>query len=123
MELLSKDEKEEIFEKHVRELDRKRQEKFFQLLNEQEGINVDTRWREAKKIIFADEKFSKLIQSERRVESDFREWRKVRLNELLKNFRDLLNETKIITFESKKKILMNEGHLSDILAVLEVIVT
>uniref|UniRef100_A0AC35G8B9 Transcription elongation regulator 1 n=1 Tax=Panagrolaimus sp. PS1159 TaxID=55785 RepID=A0AC35G8B9_9BILA len=119
LELLSKDEKEDIFKEHIRELDRKRQETFFQLLNEQEGIDVNTRWKDAKKIIFDDEKYSKLIQSERRVENDFRDWRKCRLNELLKDFKELLRETKIITFESKNKILLNEGHLSDILAVLE----
>uniref|UniRef100_A0A914Z6U9 Transcription elongation regulator 1 n=1 Tax=Panagrolaimus superbus TaxID=310955 RepID=A0A914Z6U9_9BILA len=117
--LLTKDEKEDIFKEHIRDLDKKRQETFFLLLNDQEGIDVNTRWKDAKKIIFDDDKYSKLIHSERRVENDFRQWRKVRLDELLKDFKELLRETKIITYESKNKILLNEGHLSDILAVLE----
>lgn len=117
---MSKHDKEDIFKEHACELDRKRQDAFFLLLNEQEDIDVNTSWKEAKKIIFNNEKYSKLIQSERRIENDFREWRKVRLNELLNEFRDLLRETKIITYESKKKIILNEGHLADILAILEV---
>uniref|UniRef100_A0A7E4VE57 Transcription elongation regulator 1 n=1 Tax=Panagrellus redivivus TaxID=6233 RepID=A0A7E4VE57_PANRE len=119
LEVLSKDEKEDIFKQHIDGLKKRRREAFFQLLSEDERFDPNTRWKEAKKILFDDEKYAKVILSEHRTEDDFRDWRKVHLNALLKEFRLLLRETKIITYESKKKILINESHLSDILAVLE----
>lgn len=39
---------------------------------------------------------------------------------VMKDFKDLLKETKIITYKSLKMIQENEQHLRDILAVLEV---
>jgi len=92
----------------------------FQLLNEHEKINFNTKWREAKKIIADDEKFSKVAQwSERRLEKAFRDWNDERYDQVLSDFEALLRETKIITYKSQKMIQENEQHLRDILAVLE----
>ena len=112
--------KEDIYKEHIRELNRKRQDILFKLFNDESDWNPNTRWKDVKKYVLSDEKYAKFSDSEKRLENDFREWRKVRLDELLKEFREFLKEVKIITHESKQKILHNEGHLSDILAVLQV---
>lgn len=120
LDYLTREMKEDIYKEHIRELNRKRQDILFKLFNDESDWNPNTRWKDVKKYVLSDEKYSKFSDSEKRLENDFREWRKVRLDELLKEFREFLKEVKIITHESKQKILHNEGHLSDILAVLQV---
>lgn len=44
----------------------------------------------------------------------------MRHDNAVREFKDLLKETKIITYKSKRMIEENEQHLKDILAVLEV---
>lgn len=44
-----------------------------------------------------------------------------KLDTAKEEFRELLTETKIVSYKSKKLIAENEQHLKDILAVLEVV--
>ncbi|VDO62485.1 unnamed protein product, partial [Onchocerca flexuosa] len=118
-DLLEKDAKERLFDAHVQHLERKRREVFFQLLNETKDITPSMKWREAKKIIEKDERFTKFNISERKTERDYKEWMEERKEAVMKDFKDLLKETKIITYKSLKMIQENEQHLRDILAVLE----
>nr|CTP81542.1 Bm7628 [Brugia malayi] len=118
-DLLEKDAKERLFDAHVQHLERKRREVFFQLLNETKDITPSMKWREAKKIIEKDERFAKFNISERKTERDYKEWMEERKEAVMKDFKDLLKETKIITYKSLKMIQENEQHLRDILAVLE----
>ncbi|VDN04840.1 unnamed protein product [Thelazia callipaeda] len=118
-DLLEKDAKERLFETHILHLERKRRELFFQLLNETKDITSSMKWREARKIIEKDERFSKFSVSERKTERDYKEWMEERKESVMKDFKDLLKETKIITYKSLKMIQENEQHLRDILAVLE----
>ncbi|KAI1727342.1 FF domain-containing protein [Ditylenchus destructor] len=117
--MLDKGVKEKLYDEHVAALERKRREMFYQLLNEHDTITFNSKWREARKIIDADEKLSKLCQSERKTERDYREWQERRHHEVLEDFEALLRETKIITYKSQKMIHENEQHLKDILAILE----
>lgn len=55
-----------------------------------------------------------------KTERDYKEWMEERKEAVMKDFKDLLKETKIITYKSLKMIQENEQHLRDILAVLEV---
>ncbi|VDO24520.1 unnamed protein product [Brugia timori] len=114
-DLLEKDAKERLFDAHVQHLERKRRE----LLNETKDITPSMKWREAKKIIEKDERFAKFNISERKTERDYKEWMEERKEAVMKDFKDLLKETKIITYKSLKMIQENEQHLRDILAVLE----
>ncbi|KAL3123126.1 hypothetical protein niasHT_005059 [Heterodera trifolii] len=118
-ELLEKDVKERLFKEHVRELERKRRDVFFQLLDEHHDITFTTRWHPAKKIIAEDERFGKLKMDDKKLEQDYREWMDRRRSQALDDFETLLRETKIITYKSKQMIAENEQHLKDILAVLE----
>uniref|UniRef100_A0A914H2R6 Transcription elongation regulator 1 n=1 Tax=Globodera rostochiensis TaxID=31243 RepID=A0A914H2R6_GLORO len=118
-DLLEKDIKERLFKEHVRELERKRRDVFFQLLDEHQDVTFTTRWHSAKKVIAEDERFSRLKMDDKKLEQDYREWMDRRRSQALDDFETLLRETKIITYKSKQMITENEQHLKDILAVLE----
>jgi len=117
--LLDKGAKEKLFDEHIANLERKRKDLFFQLINEHESITFNTRWRDARKIIENDEKFSKICQSDKKTERDYRDWAERKHEQVVDDFGSLLRETKIITYKSKNQIHENEQHLKDILAVLE----
>uniref|UniRef100_A0A914C9L1 WW domain-containing protein n=1 Tax=Acrobeloides nanus TaxID=290746 RepID=A0A914C9L1_9BILA len=119
LSLLDREAKERLFDEHIDSLEKKRRDLFYQLLNEQDQITFNTKWRDARKIIADDEKFSKIHANERKTERYFRDWTDKRHDDALQDFKDLLRETKIITYKSLKMIQENETHLKDILAVLE----
>uniref|UniRef100_A0A1I8A8F2 Transcription elongation regulator 1 n=1 Tax=Steinernema glaseri TaxID=37863 RepID=A0A1I8A8F2_9BILA len=116
---LDRDVKEKIFDEHIRSLKQKKREAFFQLLNETEGIHFKLSWRDARKVMEKDKKFSKYDLKDRNIEDDFRDWRDESKEEVRKEFLNLLKETKIITYKSQEMIQESEQHLKDILAVLE----
>ncbi|CAI2344336.1 unnamed protein product [Caenorhabditis sp. 36 PRJEB53466] len=120
-DLLDKTRKETLFEEHIKNLERKRREAFFQVLDNHEKISPQMRWRDAKKIIQEEEAtFSKIASnSERKVERDFRDWQERRHDQLTDEFKEMLSETKIITHKSKKLMEEGEQHMKDILSVLE----
>ncbi|PIO65090.1 FF domain protein [Teladorsagia circumcincta] len=120
-DLLDKEKKESAFNEHVRTLEKKRRDAFFIVLDEHPKITTQTRWKEARRIIQDEEEtFSKVASnSERKVERDYRDWQEMRHDNAVREFKDLLKETKIITYKSKRMIEENEQHLKDILAVLE----
>uniref|UniRef100_A0A183BVR8 WW domain-containing protein n=1 Tax=Globodera pallida TaxID=36090 RepID=A0A183BVR8_GLOPA len=118
-DLLEKDIKERLFKEHGRELERKRRDVFFQLLDEHQDVTFTTRWHSAKKVIAEDERFNRLKMDDKKLEQDYREWMDRRRSQALDDFETLLRETKIITYKSKQMITENEQHLKDILAVLE----
>uniref|UniRef100_A0A8R1DFU3 Transcription elongation regulator 1 n=1 Tax=Caenorhabditis japonica TaxID=281687 RepID=A0A8R1DFU3_CAEJA len=120
-DLLDKTKKETLFDDHIKSLEKKRREAFFQVLDTHEKIAPTMRWRDAKKIIQNEEAtFSKIASnSERKVERDFRDWQEKRYDQLTDEFKEMLSETKIITHKSKRLMEEGEQHMKDILAVLE----
>ncbi|TMS34111.1 hypothetical protein L596_001760 [Steinernema carpocapsae] len=118
-ELLDRDAKEKLFDEHVCTLESKKRDAFFQLLDETEGIHFKLSWRDARRIMGKDKRFSKYDLRDRGVEDDFRDWRDENKEECRKNFQSLLKETKIITYKSSDLVQESEQHLKDILAVLE----
>uniref|UniRef100_A0A1I8BEE2 Transcription elongation regulator 1 n=1 Tax=Meloidogyne hapla TaxID=6305 RepID=A0A1I8BEE2_MELHA len=118
-DLLDKESKERHFREHIRDLERKKRDVFFQLLDEHQLITFTTKWHNARKTIAEDEKFAKLKIDERKLEYEYRDWMERRHRQALDDFEALLRETKIITYKSKQMITENEQHLRDILAVLE----
>ncbi|EFP07631.1 CRE-TCER-1 protein [Caenorhabditis remanei] len=120
-DMLDKTRKESLFDEHMKSLERKRREAFFQVLDNHEKITPMMRWRDAKRIIQDEEDtFVKVASnSERKVERDFRDWQERRHDQLTDEFKEMLAETKIITHKSKKLMEEGEQHMKDILAVLE----
>ncbi|EGT55782.1 CBN-TCER-1 protein [Caenorhabditis brenneri] len=120
-DMLDKARKETLFDDHMKSLEKKRREAFFQVLDNHEKITPTMRWRDAKRIIQDEEEtFVKVASnSERKVERDFRDWQERRHDQLTDEFKEMLLETKIITHKSKKMMEEGEQHMKDILAVLE----
>ncbi len=61
-----------------------------------------------------------MMFSLQKTEREFRDYIADKQAAAKNDFRELLRETKIITYKSKQLIAENEQHLKDILAVLEV---
>lgn len=118
-DMLDKDAKERMFREHIRDLERKKRDVFYQLLNEHPEISFASKWHHTKKIIAEDERFGKLKMEERKMENEFRDWVDRAHHQALDDFEALLRETKIVTYKSKQMIAENEQHLRDILAILE----
>ncbi|GMT16652.1 hypothetical protein PFISCL1PPCAC_7949, partial [Pristionchus fissidentatus] len=119
-DLLDKEMKENLYIDHSRHLEKKRREAFFVALSDHAEINMHMRWKDAKKIIEKDEVFAKVKpNSERKTERDYRDWTDDKRDKTVKEFKELLKETKIITYKSKKQMEEGEQHLKDILAVLQ----
>uniref|UniRef100_A0A915ERV1 FF domain-containing protein n=1 Tax=Ditylenchus dipsaci TaxID=166011 RepID=A0A915ERV1_9BILA len=97
VDLLDKASKEKLFDEHINSLDRKRRDLFFQILSDHDEISFNMKWRDARGIIEEDDKFSKVRQSEKKTEKEYREW----------------------VGRKHEQIHENEQHLKDILAVLE----
>ncbi|KAM7284219.1 hypothetical protein ISCGN_001316 [Ixodes scapularis] len=72
-----------------------------------------------KKMIRDDPRYSKFSSSERKCEKEFKEYLKDKMAAAKSDFRELLKETKTITYRSKKQMEESEQHLLDIQKVLE----
>ncbi|RWS06816.1 hypothetical protein B4U79_04823 [Dinothrombium tinctorium] len=116
---LDRDEREKLFNDHIDNLYKKKREKFRELLAETKEITLSSSWRDIRRIIKEDPRYPKFSSSERKCEREFREYMKDKLASAKSEFRDLLKETKIITFKSKKMIEESEQHLQDIIAILQ----
>ena len=96
---LSRDEKEKLFDEHVDALEKKRQMAFHVLLSEH--TTLTSTWREVKKIIKADPRFEKIFANERKrdLEREFETYIKNQYHTAKDEFKELLKETKVITYK------------------------
>lgn len=117
--ILSREEKEKLFDQHIEGLLRKKKEKFRELLSEVKGIDLKTEWRDVRRQVKDDPRYLKFSSSDRKCEREFREYLKDRLIQAKNEFREFLRETKILTYKSKKMIDESDQHLQDIIAVLQ----
>ncbi|KRX75049.1 T-complex protein 1 subunit eta, partial [Trichinella sp. T6] len=140
---LDRGQKEELFEEHLRELKRKYRTEYRQLLDQLPQFNLSCTWKEIKKLIRNDNRYSQYSSSDRvrgkivskiiiivnymyfmlvlfqKCEREFNDYLMEKLQNAVDNFIELLKETKIITHRSKKMMLESEQHLTDILSILE----
>lgn len=115
---LERDEREKVFEEHISFLYRKKKEKFRELLDETPEITLTSTWKEVKKLIKDDPRCSKFSSSDRKCEKEFKEYLKDKMVAAKADFRELLKETKIITYKSRK-LIEDTDHLHDIEKVLQ----
>lgn len=116
---LDRDEREKLFNDHIDNLFRKKKEKFRELLEETKDVTLTSSWRDIRRCIKDDPRYTKFSTSDRKCEREFRDYMKDKLTQAKNQFRELLKETKIITYKSKKMIEDSEQHLQDIIAVLQ----
>jgi len=114
---LEKDQKEAIFEEHIAQLSKKKKEKFRELLAEM-NVELNSNWKDVKKLIKDDPRYCKFSSSDRKCEREYREYLKDQMVVAKADFRELLKETKVVTHESLKKVTENDQHMKDILEVL-----
>jgi transcription elongation regulator 1 len=119
VEALDRDEREKLFNEHIDSLFKKKREKFRELLDETREITLSSSWREIRRVIKEDSRYTKFSSSDRKCEREFKDYMKDKLANAKSEFRELLKETKIITYKSKKMIEESEQHLLDIVAILQ----
>ncbi|PRD27664.1 UNVERIFIED_CONTAM: Transcription elongation regulator 1 [Trichonephila clavipes] len=115
---LSREERERMFEEHINQLCRKKKEKFRELLDETPEVDLDSTWKEIRRLIKNDPRCFKLSSSDRKCEKEFKEYLKDKLVTAKADFRELLKETKMITYKSRK-LIEDSSHLNDIVKVLK----
>merc|ERR1719186_2212368 len=116
---LDKSERERLFDEHIDKLIAKKKENFRSLLDECKDIGLDTSFKEVKKQIRDDPRYAKFSSSDRKCEKEFKEWLKDRVSGARSNYRQLLQETKIISHKSLQMIKVKEGnHMEDIQEML-----
>lgn len=65
VEALNRDEKERLFEEHIKQLTKKKRDKFREMLDELPQIQLTSSWKEIKKLIRDDPRYLKLSSSDR----------------------------------------------------------
>ena len=85
---------------HSEELKAKRKKAYRELLKEN-NVNVTSNWKEIRRKIKDDIRYAKFSQSERKKEREFNEYIKDLSNEDRANFREMLEECRLITFETE----------------------
>lgn len=118
VESLSREEKEKLFNEHIEQLLRKKREKFRELLDETAQVTLTSTWKEIKKLIKEDPRYTKFASSER-CEREFKDYLKDKLVLAKSNFKELLQETKLITHKSLSSLRENQGHMAEIEEILK----
>jgi len=118
-ELLDRDEKEKIFDAHIESLTKKNKDMFHRLLEEQSSISLTSTWKEVKKMIKEDPRYSKFSSSDRKREREFNDYIHDKFVQAKADFRELLKETKLITYKSRKLIEESDQHMKDIETILK----
>ncbi|CAH0763000.1 unnamed protein product [Bemisia tabaci] len=118
-ELLSRDEKEKLFNEHIELLSKKKKEKFRQLLDETSEVKLSSNWKDVKKLIKDDPRYSKISWSDRKLEREFKDYVKDKLADAKTNIKELLMETKHLTYKSRELIRENEAHMQEVEEILK----
>ncbi|KAK9709199.1 FF domain [Popillia japonica] len=115
---LPRDEKEKLFNEHIETLLRKKREKFRELLDETSEVSLTSTWKEIKKIIREDPRYTKFASSER-CEREFKDYLRDKLMAAKTQFKELLQETKLITHKSLSILRENQSHMQEIEEILK----
>lgn len=117
---LEKSERERLFDEHIDYLVAKKKENYRKLLDEQKAITLGSIFKDIKKLIKDDPRYSRYSSSERKCEKQFNEYIKDRIAQAKAAFRQLLVETKFVTDKSLQLVRDKEsGHLPEIEELLK----
>lgn len=119
--LLEKEEKVKLYDDHIRMLRSKKKDQFYLLLDETQGVTLSSTWKEVKKLIKSDPRYEKLSQfSDLKLDKEFGNYILEKYQKAKNDLKQLLLETKIITYKSFSMIKETPQHLKDIEEVLSV---
>jgi len=117
LDVLDKDNKETMFDEHITEITEKRKKSFRRLL-EEAGVSLDAYWRDVRRRIKEDPRYAKFGNSDMR-EDQFEAYIREKTTTARNEFRELLRETKLITYKSRKLLDESYSHWKDIKEVLK----
>lgn len=115
---LERDLREKLFAAHVDGLLGKSRDMFHKLLQETDGVSLESSWRAVRKLIREDPRYEKFSSSDRKREREFNAWMDARMAQAKADFRELLKETKMLGHESQRKSQEGEQHWKEVLATL-----
>jgi len=116
---LSEDDKEDLFEAHIGNLKRKRAAQFHELIDTTPDLSLASSWDEARALICTDVRFERFSDDDRDREDEYTRYTLLRKERALREFRELLEETKCITHKSLSAVGEAGGHMKEILSSLE----
>ena len=113
--ILEKEKKEQLFEEHMSRFRAKKRDLFHQLLDDTSGVALNSTWKEVKKLIKSDSRYEKLQQSESfKLEKEFENYINEKYQKAKQDFKELLMQTKLITYKSFGMIKESPQHLKEI---------
>ncbi|KAF7285403.1 hypothetical protein GWI33_010656 [Rhynchophorus ferrugineus] len=115
---LSREDKEKLFNEHIEQLLKKKRQSFREMLDETQEVSLVSSWKDIKKIIKDDPRYTKFISSER-CEREFKDYLKDKLVTAKGQFKELLQETKLITHKSLHLLRENQNHMQEIEDILK----
>lgn len=94
----------------------KKRELFYQLLTDTPGIVLkQTTWKEAKKLIKPDPRYEKLSKSDSfKLEKEYETFMNERYQKARADFKDLLAQTKLITYKTFTTLKEQANHMKEI---------
>merc|ERR1719300_2293802 len=116
---LEKSEREKQFDDHIDRLVAKKKDNYRRLLEECKEIRLDSSFKDIRKLIKDDPRYTRYSSSDRKCEKAFNEFLKDKVMRGLSAFKELLQETKKITDKSLSLVKDAEsGHMAEIIELL-----
>jgi transcription elongation regulator 1 len=114
--VLEKEHKQQLYEEHMNKFRAKKRELFYQLLDDTAGIVFrSTTWKEAKRLVRGDVRYEKLhADSSFKMEREFDAYVSERLTRSKHDLRELLKQTKLITYKTASLIKEHPGQMREI---------
>ncbi|KAH8277525.1 hypothetical protein KR026_012438, partial [Drosophila bipectinata] len=117
IETLDRDDRERKFNEHIDNLMKKKRERFREMLDEVNTLQLTSTWKEIKKLIKEDPRYLKYNSD--KGEREFRDYIKDKTMHAKTALRELLQECKFITHKSSDLIKENPNHLKEIQDILK----
>nr|XP_006816425.1 PREDICTED: transcription elongation regulator 1-like [Saccoglossus kowalevskii] len=118
--LLERSEKEKLFHEHIIALSKRKTEQFKLMLTESPHVTLTTSWKDVRKHIKDDPRYVKFSSSDRKREHEYSIYIRDRRIAAKADFRNLLRETKFITYRSRNLVNTSDSqHYKDIEQILQ----
>lgn len=114
--LIEAEEKEKMFNEHILSLANKRKKAYRKLLDECEVVTLTSSWKEVRRKIKHDPRYSKFADHDKEREAEYQNYLKENVSNAKSEFRQLLREIKCISHKSKDilKGATGDGHMREI---------
>jgi len=96
----------------------KKRVKFREMLEEISDLTLTTTWKKIRNLIKEDPRYGKFSSSDRKCEKEFNEFMKDKMVAAKADFRELLKESKFISYKTLKSVRESEPALKDLEATL-----